>query len=260
MHDRVWEYLGVMYDDATWPTTDPVEAVEKVWSDQRLAVSELIDAFVQAEPAPREEEIRDQLWKESEAFDSVGAMVSAPQVLLSLLSKGILAILAENLDSVLSRFESSSDDKKCTIAFFLAERGIISCKSRAGLMLIDTLGDRTNPNLSDTRCQAARALGKVEDADEALVKLLSDLAADTSEKQSIRATCIEALMDIGPTAKSATDILRKIKEEDEDEDLRMFAWSALKSVTAASKEHPCGGTVADHVRSLYRTNNSSESD
>ena len=43
-----------------------------------------------------------------------------------------------------------------------------------------------------------------------------------------------------------------LKNEAENEDLRNFAWSALKSVGAGSREHPCGGTVAEHMRSLYR--------
>jgi hypothetical protein len=253
MHDRVWEYLGVMYDDATWPDTDPLSAIDEVWADRGQAVNELIAGFAQAEPAQEDDEAREQLATESDAFPQVGLMASVPEVLILVLSKGVNAIFAEKLESILDRFESSSAKEKCVIAFFLAERGIGSCKSRAGLMLIDTLGKKKSPQISNTRCQAARALGKVEDADETLVKLLSELAADTCEVQSVRATCIEALMDLGPIAKSSTSILQQIKEEDEDEDLQMFAWSALKSVTAESKEHPCGGSVADHMRSLYST-------
>ena len=57
-------------------------------------------------------------------------------------------------------------------------------------------------------------------------------------------------MDMGPAAKSAIPALQHIKENDDDSDLRMFAWAALKSVSAPSREHPCGGTVAEHMRSL----------
>lgn len=259
MHDRVWEYLGVMYDDATWPDTDPLSAIDQVWADRGEAMSQLVAGFVQAEPAQEDEEVREQMVLESDSFPSVGAMACAPKVLLSLLSKGILVIIEEDLEAILNRFEIGSQREKCVIAFFLAERGISSCKSRAGLMLIDTLGKKKNPEMSDTRCQAARALGKVEDANEALVNLLSALAADRGEIQSVRATCIEALMDLGPIARSSTSMLQRIKEEDEDEDLQMFAWSALKSVTAETKEHPCGGTVAEHMRSLYSTRFSRDS-
>ena len=50
---------------------------------------------------------------------------------------------------------------------------------------------------------------------------------------------------------AAIPVLDEIHRNDPDDDLRHFAWSALKSVTAASREHPCGGTVAEHQRSLY---------
>jgi len=47
--------------------------------------------------------------------------------------------------------------------------------------------------------------------------------------------------------------LVSIRGEAEDKDLRNFAWAALKSVAADSPEHSCGGTVAEHMRSLYTT-------
>jgi hypothetical protein len=59
-------------------------------------------------------------------------------------------------------------------------------------------------------------------------------------------------MDLGPVAAGATPILERVfRDETVDEDLRNFAWAALKSVTAKSPEHPCGGTVAEHMSSLY---------
>jgi hypothetical protein len=55
-------------------------------------------------------------------------------------------------------------------------------------------------------------------------------------------------------AANAIPVLESIlKNEAEDEDLRNFAWAAIKSVGANSSEHACGGTVAEHMRSLYST-------
>ncbi|HBJ38643.1 MAG TPA: hypothetical protein DDZ51_28615 [Planctomycetaceae bacterium] len=57
-------------------------------------------------------------------------------------------------------------------------------------------------------------------------------------------------------ARSDRSRLQDIQENDDDDDLRKLAWTALKCVTAPSREHPEGGTVADHMRQLY----SAESD
>ena len=85
------------------------------------------------------------------------------------------------------------------------------------------------------------------------MQAVAKVAADRRQPQPIRSVAIESLMDMGPAAKSATELLQDIKNNDDDEDLRQFAWAALKCVTAPSRKHPEGGTVADHMRRLYTT-------
>ena len=111
------------------------------------------------------------------------------------------------------------------------------------------------------RCAAAYALGEIGVASPAAVEALARVAGDRAEPQSLRTYSAEALMDLGPAAAAAVPVLeRLLRDESEDDDLRHFAWSALKSVGAASREHPCGGTVAGHMRSLYRAGGPSEAD
>jgi len=83
-----------------------------------------------------------------------------------------------------------------------------------------------------------------------MIEVITHAAEDMSSPQALRSVAIESLMDMGPVAVAAIPVLRTIKETDEDSDLRMFAWAALKSVSADSKDHPSGGTVAEHMRSL----------
>jgi HEAT repeat protein len=100
---------------------------------------------------------------------------------------------------------------------------------------------------------SVRTLGNLGIASAEAVEVLAQVAGASSEAQPLRSYCIEALLDLGPPAVAAISTLEQIlKNEAEDEDLRNFAWSALKSVGANSREHPCGGTVAEHMRSLYR--------
>jgi Holliday junction resolvasome RuvABC DNA-binding subunit len=103
------------------------------------------------------------------------------------------------------------------------------------------------------RCVAAYALGKLGVTSAEVVEVLAHVAGASGEAQRLRSYCIEALMDLGPSAAAAIPVLEQIlKNEGENEDLRNFVWSALKSVGAGSREHPCGGTWAEPMRSLYR--------
>jgi hypothetical protein len=72
-----------------------------------------------------------------------------------------------------------------------------------------------------------------------VVEALVQVARAAEEWQPLRSYCIEALMELGPAAAASIPVLEQIlKNEAEDEDLRNFAWSALKSVGARSLEHP----------------------
>ena len=113
-------------------------------------------------------------------------------------------------------------------------------------------GDREKRELA--RISAATALGKTGPANDEVVASLVKVAESHEEWQPLRTVCIEALMDLGPDAKAAVPALQRIREDETaGKDLHMFAWAALKSVTADSKWHSSGVTVADHMRSLYGT-------
>src|SRR5262249_45026946 len=144
--------------------------------------------------------------------------------------------------------------------FLLAEFG----EAAAGcvpLLVAEVVNPATPEERRGVRCAAALALGRIgaaTDVDEAEATLagavggLTPGAGDPAESQPLRSYCIEALMDIGPPARSAIPVLERVFRDDEDEDLRNFACSALKSVGIRVREHPCGGTMAEHMRSLYR--------
>ena len=53
--------------------------------------------------------------------------------------------------------------------------------------------------------------------------------------------------------KNKPPVRLELMRNSPDEELQQFASAAFKSVTAESEEHACGGTVAEHLRSLYRT-------
>lgn len=72
------------------------------------------------------------------------------------------------------------------------------------------------------------------------IEMLTRVAGNPAESQTLRSYGIEALMDIGPPARSAIPVLAHVLRGDPDDDLQHFAWSALKSVGAPSREHSAG--------------------
>jgi PBS lyase HEAT-like repeat len=169
------------------------------------------------------------------------------------LAAGLQAIGAPAIELLRRWFKGSEDvDQKADITVLLAEFG--EAAAVCVPLLIAEVAESAKPEeRCGLRCAAAWTLGKLAVASPEVVEALVQVAGAGGEAQPLRSYCIEALMDLGPSAAAAIPVLEQVlKNEAEDEDLRNFAWSALKSVGARSSEHPCGGTVAEHMRSLYR--------
>jgi len=252
MKNAVWEYLNLMYDDATWPDTDPAVCVDSFWSDRKLALQDLIDAYGEVALAEEDSDIRDQLWEEGSEFPGCVAMVAAPQLMSKVILRGLQVIAKSHFDHMLDLFEASQGESQERLAHVIALHGLGSSESRAAkLMLAASTAELSSGN-DNLRSFAFQAFGKLEQPSNAMIEVITRAAEDMSSPQALRSVAIESLMDMGPVAAAAIPVLRAIKETDEDSDLRMFAWAALKSVSADSKDHPSGGTVAQHMRSLGR--------
>lgn len=170
------------------------------------------------------------------------------------LSAGLQAIGSPVIELLQEWFKELEDViQKARIAILLSEFGETAADCVP--LLVAEVANSANPKERlYLRCCAAYALGNLEIASAEVIEVLAQVAAASSEAQRLRAYCIEALMDLGPPAAAAIPTLEQIlNNEAEDEDLQHFAWAALKSVGAISREHPCGGTIAEHMRSLYRS-------
>jgi hypothetical protein len=241
-----------MYDDATWPDTDPAACIDSVWPDRQQAMLDLLESYGTVNAAEDDSSARDQLWEEGMEFPDVMAMVAAPQVMNKLVRRGLQVVAESHFDQLLRVFESSDGELRCWAAMTIAEHGLKHSDSQAAKLFMGALNLKGTEQELQVRGFAVQAFGKLKEPGEEIVRAVTQLAKDQDEPQPLRATAIEALMEMGPSAKSAIPVLQQIKENDADSDLRMFAWAALKSVTAESHEHPCGETVAEHMRSLGR--------
>ena len=250
MKNTVWEYLDLMYDDATWPDSDPAVCVDSFWSDRKQALQDLIDAYGEVALAEEDSDIRDQLWEEGSEFPGCVAMVAAPQLMSKVILSGLQVIAKSHFDHVLDLFEASQGESRERLAYVIALHGLGSSESRAAKLMLAASAAEFSPGNDNLRSFAFQAFGKLERPSGRMIDTIARAAEDTSSPQPLRSVAIESLMDMGPVAAAAIPVLRAIKETDEDSDLRMFAWAALKSVSAESKDHPSGGTVAEHMRSL----------
>lgn len=256
MKNQVWNFLELMYDDATWPNTDPVVCIDQLWDDHWLALQDLVVAQEEVNVAANEGSLfGSDLDDEAMEHPTVVAMLAAPQVMTSIIARGIKALRNDHWDQLLDWFESANEDTRAAIALVIASSTIINTNPRAEKLLIMAISDDPKGASLRTISYSLQGLGKATAVSDAAVQAVAKVAADRRQPQPIRSVAIEALMDMGPAAKSATELLQEIKKNDEDEDLRKFAWAALKSVAAPSREHPEGGTVADHMRRLYLADN-----
>jgi hypothetical protein len=224
-----------------------------------LAAADLVEAWIDINQAEDDESAKAAFLSACKAHD-LGPLPNYWSLMRDFLFKGVRTLAAPAGDVLRGRLAQSAD----------AGRKLLSARMLYGLresaeaslpLFVAELADSADPDERVTwRSVCAAALGKLNIASPDVVEVLARVADDESECQPLRSYCIEALMDLGPGAAEVIRVLREIKGNDEDDDLRHFAWSALKSVSAASREHPCGGTVAEHLRSLYKAVPDSERD
>ena len=74
-----------MYDDETWPDTNPEEAIDAVWDDRWQAVLDLAFDHDEVGQAEQDESIEESLWNEADDNSEVAAMLAAPQVMKSVI-------------------------------------------------------------------------------------------------------------------------------------------------------------------------------
>ena len=253
MNQTTWRYLEMIWDDERHggDTSQALTVVQELWPDSKKAVCDLFDACLEVESAEEETPLRDALVSASENYQ-VGGLPMRLDVMQDVLLSGLLAIGMPAVAVLKRQFEEAKNiERQADIsgAFAAFKETAADCMP----LLLAELNSAVDPKRRRSlRCAAANALGRIAVASPEVVRSLAAIAGEPGESQTLRSFCIEALMDLGPEAAMAIPTLERIRKEDPDDDLRRFAWSALKSVGASSKEHPCGGTMAEHVRSLYR--------
>lgn len=254
---QVWQYLEQVWQEDRETTGEPGAAIASIWPDRQKAARELFFAIEHVSKCEEDEAAARELIENSEPF-LVGGLPFCLQAMRKVLNEGLRAISEETLHMTQGLLSDADLTRQADIA--LAWGNLGKSGSRCVPDLIKFLDSREKTvEQHALRCAAAFAIGKIGVATDAAIDVLSRVAQAANEPQSLRSYCIEALMDLGAAAASTKPILESIfRNESEDEDLRHFAWGALKSVTAKSAEHPCGGTVAEHIRSLYTTANQPE--
>jgi hypothetical protein len=254
MTEFAWRYLEMIWDEDHHggDTSQAITVINDLWPDLERAAQELAQAHLEVQIAMEDEAARDALVSTSERYH-VGGLPFYLQAMQMVLSAGVQAIGTLAIELLQRWFKASEDVvQKANCALLLADFGEAAAGS-APLLVAELANSAMPVEGFNLRCATAYALGKLVLASEEVVEALSKVAGAGGEAQPLRSYCIEALMDLGPTAAAAIPVLEQVwKNEAEDEDLRNFAWSALKSVGASSREHPCGGTMAEHMRSLYR--------
>jgi len=282
MHYRVWRLLRHNFDsqESANRHKDIRERLTEIWSNDGTAVEELIAAAVQAREAQEDEAemaqlnddcascLHEELLSEGVPENEIRNLMSDDEMVEELVSDVCGAFFCELPDQLLEALRVVPD---VTLKALLRDLGSETCSNewRCKLILLavelqmsnDVIGEviRELTNRADLedrfaiRYAAAWALGKSQSSSPQVVDALIAVADDRSESQPMRSYCIEALMDLGLAAAKAVPVLRRIHhDKSEGEDLNQFAWAALKSITADDIEHPCGGTVAEHMRNLYR--------
>lgn len=254
MTETTWRYLEMIWDEDHHggDTSQAMTVVNDLWPDLERAAQELAEAYLEVKIADEDDTDRDALVSASERY-RVGGLPFCLPAMLQVLMAGLQSIGTPAIQWLQRWFKESEDVvRKAGIALLLAEFGEAAAAC-VPLLADEVANSAKTKQRFNLRCAAAFALGKLEVASPEVVEALAHVAGASGEAQPLRSYCIEALMDLGPPAAAAIPVLELLlKNEAEDQDLRNFAWSALKSVGTVSREHPCGGTVAEHMRSLYR--------
>jgi len=244
---RVWKYLEELWEVYEETDADPAAIIESVWTDRCQAARELVLGIEYISNCEDDEAATDELFKTSAQF---GVWLLSLTTMRLLLFDGVRAITPETQEVTQELFPDAEFTLQVNIVLIWGSLG----KSAYRLVpdLVEILNSRSKPEwYQPLRIAAAMAIGQIGEPTDAAIETLSQVARAANEPQALRAYCIESLMDLGPAAVRSTPILENIlRDESEDQDLRTVAWAALKSVTAKSTEHPCGGTIAEHMRSL----------
>jgi hypothetical protein len=146
-----------------------------------------------------------------------------------LLAEGLRVIGAPAVELLRRWFEGAEDAvRKAGVTILLAEFG----EGAAGCvpLLVAEVANTAKPKERlGVRCATGFALARIDLASAEVVAALTQVAGSAEEAQPLRSYCMEALMDLGPAAAAAIPMLEQVlKAEAEGEDLRNFAWSALK--------------------------------
>jgi hypothetical protein len=254
MTELVWRYLEEAEGFEIDAEDELRGVVADLWPATEQAVRELAGGWLEVKCAEEDEADRSALVAAGRKYDPSGLLNCCLPLMRQVLGAGLRAIGQPAVEFLHLRFAESGDlVERAGVALLLAEFGDAAAVS-VPLLAAEVADpvDREGRHL--LRCAAATALGEIDVPSAEVVGALTRVAGDGAEPQPLRAYCVEALMDLGPAAAASIPVLEGIFRDDgEGEDLRMFAWSALKSVGAESREHGCGGTVAEHMRSLYRS-------
>ncbi|WP_146601035.1 hypothetical protein [Novipirellula aureliae] len=256
MKTEVWNFLDLMYDDDTWPNTDLATTVDSVWNDAASALDDLVSAHIDLTYAEDDIDLAREIADEAEMHPTVGSMLAAPEIMVELVEDGLLLMAKRDFESLLDYFDSACLSERESLAKIILMHGFEGHDSHAGRSLLAAVQPPPKGWISPTlKSYAVQAFGKLDPPNAGMIEFARRTASNRSNNQSLRSLAIEALMDMGPIAKSAIPTLQRIHNDDPEVGLKPFAWAALKSVRADSREHPCGGTVAEHMRSLYRAEN-----
>ena len=233
MTETVWRYLEMIWEP--YPDGDTLEVINGLWPDAGQAAQELAEAYLEVRIAEEDKPAGDALVSASEGYNVGGLPFHLP-VMRQVLGEGLLAIGTPAIEFLQRWFNESGDvGQKAGIAILLTEFGEVAAES-VPLLVAEVANPAKPEERFGLRCTAAYALGKLGVASAKVVEALSQVAGAADEAQPLRSYCIEALMDLGPPAAAAIPVLEQVlKNEQKDEDLQHFAWSALKSVGAARR-------------------------
>lgn len=186
MKTTVWKYIDMMYDDATWPNSDPMVCVQAVWDDRKTALLDLMAGHSEVINAEANSEITEQLWIEGEEFPNCIAMVAAPTVMSRVLRSGISAIAAKDFDTILDMFESADCQLRTELAHVIAMHGLGTSLSRSSRLLLNSVAASFGDSAVDDNllCYAFQAFAKLDPPSDEMIDLITKYAADPAKESS----------------------------------------------------------------------------
>jgi hypothetical protein len=252
--NEAWEFVAKMWDDfGADGAPSSRQVIDSIWPDLEEAAVQLLFTAHYARLCRENEQMCQAMSEFDDWFYGTYSPSRMPDILVGLAMDGLCSIESQALQATVNSCdERSSIDFKGTIFEVWGRLGK-ACAGAEEILLSCLLTNGQDPEIHGLRCGAARLFCKVGLVSDEVVDALTVVASCDEQPQVLRSYCIEALMDLGPAAKASAPVLLDLMRNSPDEELQQFASAAFKSVTAESEEHACGGTVAEHLRSLYRT-------